>query len=105
MKRKRSNLKSVSGTARDDRFPRALDPANAPIDERTAQDWMAFAFEYSRLLNYYDESNKPVGNWSAFFELDLAFLLARIVTIDYRREQFESWAIYNSVRTGEDRTR
>ncbi|MBZ5522857.1 MAG: hypothetical protein LAP21_11520 [Acidobacteriia bacterium] len=105
MKRKQSHLKPAFGAAREERFPRALNPEHVPIDERKAEDWMAFAFEFSRLLNYYDETNKPVDNWSAFFERDPAFLLARVVTTDFQREQFDSWKLYNGVRSGRDNTR
>lgn len=105
MKRKQTNLKPVSGASRGERALYSLNPEHVPIDERKDVDWMTFAFEFSRLLNYYDETNKPVDNWSPFFEHDPAFLLARVVTTDFQREQFDSWKLYHAVRSGHDRTR
>src|SRR5262245_55020465 len=105
MRRKRGNLKPVSGTAREQRFPSALAPESAPVDERTVADQMSFALEFAKLLSYYDESNQPVANWSGFFERDLAFLLARIVTTDFQREHFHSGALQMAAQEGRDNTK
>src|SRR5215831_1497288 len=105
MRRRRGNLKPVSGTAREQRFPAALSPEHAPVDERTTAGQMSFALEFAKLLSYYDESNRPVANWSAFFERDLAFLLARIVTTDYQREHFQAAALQMAAQEGRDNTK
>jgi len=105
MKVKRGNLKPVYGSTREDRVQARLRPDYAPIDQRTQADRLAFAGRFAPLLQFYDESNKPAGDWSAFFEFDLAFLLASIVTTDFQREQFQSWTMYNAVRRGDGRTR
>ena len=102
---KRGNLKTSSGTTRDNRFLEALDPATAPIDERSCQDLLAFALDFSKLLNYYDSGNQPVSDWSPFFERDLCFLLAQIVTTDVLRDHFQGWALQNAVKAGRGNTK
>jgi hypothetical protein len=100
MRDKQGNLKPVAGTARAQRFPAPLAPEYARVDDRTSADQMSFALEFAKLLVYYDDSNQPSGSWSGFFERDLAFLLARIVTTDFQREHFQAIAIQTAVREG-----
>ena len=105
MESRRGNLKSAAGTARQQRFPAALDPASAPLDQRTRADFMSFALEYSKLLNYYDTTNQPVSNWWTFFARDLSFLLARIATTDFQGDHFKAWALQNAVKEGRESTK
>src|SRR5436190_4254502 len=102
MQIKRGQLKPAFGTARTQRFPAALAPEYAPIDERTCADQMSFALDFAKLLSYYDDSNRLAGDWSGFFERDLAFLLARIVTTDFQREHFQAVAMQSAVRDGRE---
>src|SRR6185369_1703100 len=102
---KQGNLKPVAGTARAQRFPAPLAPEYARVDDRTSADQMSFALEFARLLVYYDDSNRPSGTWAGFFERDLAFLLARIVTTDFQREHFQAISIQAAVREGRADTR
>ena len=101
MQRQRGNLKSVYGTAQALRSPQALAPEYAPIDERTCEDHMAFALEFAKLLSFYDSSNRPVSDWTVFFERDLSFLLAEIVTADSRSERFQAGAMRQAAREGQ----
>ncbi|HEX5435510.1 MAG TPA: hypothetical protein VFY05_14820, partial [Candidatus Angelobacter sp.] len=105
MRRGRGNVRPVAGTAREQRFPQALAPEYAPVDERTCAEQMAFALEFSRLLVYYDDSNQPSGTWLPFFERDLSFLLARIITTDFRAEHYRSSALQRAAREGRVDTR
>ena len=105
MQVKRGNLKPVYGTVREQRFPRQLAPDSTPLDERTYADQMSFALEFAKLLTYYDESNQPAANWSAFFERDLAFLLARIVTTDFQSERFQAGALQMAAQSGRKNTK
>lgn len=102
---KRGNLKPSSGTTRDTRLLEALDPATAAIDERSCEDLLAFALDFSKLLNYYNSDNQPVSDWSVFFERDLCFLLAQIVTTDVLRDHFQGWALQNAVKAGQGNTK
>ncbi len=54
------------GTSQAGRRLGALDPASAPIDERTVQELMAFARAYARELVYVDPRNpkRIAGDWS-----------------------------------------
>ena len=101
---KRSNLKAASGTVREDRFCESLDPAYAPVDERSSADLTAFAVDFSRLVNFYDSSNQPVSDWQPFFARDLSFLLAKILATDFRHDHFQGWALQNAVREGREST-
>ncbi len=70
------------GTSQQDRLLKALLPQNAKIDDRKIEDILAFATEYSKLINFYDTENKPDGNWGCFYENDTCILLALLATID-----------------------
>ncbi|MGA3132390.1 MAG: baseplate J/gp47 family protein [Terracidiphilus sp.] len=102
MQRQRGNLKPVFGTARSLRPPEALAPEYAPIDERTCASRMAYALEFAKLLAYYDETNRCVSDWTVFFERDLSFLLANIVSTDFRRERFAAGAMQQGAREGQN---
>jgi len=103
---RRSNLKPASGTLREERFPPALDPASARVDEHTREDLMAFALDFSRLLNFYDSSNETIPEaWWRFFARDLSFLLAHIVTTDFQRDRFRGWAFQNDLKRGRGNVR
>jgi len=105
MKAKRSNLKPASGTAQVERFPLALDPAYAPVDQRECADLLAFALDFAKLLAYYDEQNQHVSDWSPFFRRDITFLLARICTTDFQREHFDAWGLETELKEGKNKTK
>jgi hypothetical protein len=59
------------GTSQRTRRLPALDPAHAPIDERTSADLVRFAQAYAERLRYFepDEATggvRAAGTWSAF---------------------------------------
>jgi hypothetical protein len=96
----RGNLKPTAGTAREQRFPLALAPEYARLDQRNCADQMAAALELAKLLAYYDESNQRVGDWSDFFRRDISFLLAQIATSNLQREGFQIGALQSAAREG-----
>ncbi len=102
MRRQRGNLKPSFGTARSLRPLDALAPEYAPIDERTSTSRMAYALEFAKLLAYYDQTNRRVSDWTMFFERDLSFLLANIVSTDFRRERFETGGMQQAAREGQN---
>ena len=59
---------SRDGTSQSARVLRQLDPGQAPVDERTTRDLLAFAQAYARELKYFDASDpeRPQGDWSGF---------------------------------------
>ena len=64
------------GTSRKQRFPAALDPASAPIDERTPEQLIAFARNYSASVRYYDLNNVEIDDWRRFFSEDISVRVA-----------------------------
>jgi len=75
-------------TSQAERFPDALAPGHVAIDERRPQDLLAFAAAYAHLLTYYDRRNIPAGDWAAFFDGDVSFLLAQIATTNTLKDHF-----------------
>jgi hypothetical protein len=45
----------------------ALDPGFVKVDERTTQDFLLFALEFSHQLKFYDENNDWNGDWEIFW--------------------------------------
>lgn len=70
------------GTSQAQRFPDALKPASAPIDERRIEHGMVFAKAYSASLRYYDSSNAEVDDWRRFFSDDPPVMLAEAAVQD-----------------------
>ncbi|MCI5131020.1 MAG: hypothetical protein D3904_05725, partial [Candidatus Electrothrix sp. EH2] len=64
------------GTTQGERFPAALDPASAPVDERGIEQGVAYARAYAKFLRYYDANNNKAGDWQPFFSKDVSALLA-----------------------------
>ncbi len=64
------------GTSQKQRFSPTLDPAYAPVDERTVAHRMVFARAYAAYLKYYNSNNVQEGDWQAFFNNDVSVLLA-----------------------------
>lgn len=57
------------GQSQGQRFPEALSPLFAKLDEKTRKDLLEFAAKYAKLLKYYDtETNQENGDWSSLFE-------------------------------------
>ncbi len=48
-------------------MPAALDPDYVSVEERTAGDLLKFAGEYAKYLRFFDETNRPCGDWSGLF--------------------------------------
>jgi hypothetical protein len=62
----------------------ALVPNPHLIDGRTEQDWLYFLTEFSKLINFYNDSNTIEGNWSPFLLKDPVFLMASISKTNYK---------------------
>ncbi|MCM0668904.1 baseplate J/gp47 family protein [Flavobacterium tyrosinilyticum] len=63
----------------------ALVPNPYLIDGRTEQDWLYFLTEFSKLINFYNDSNTIEGNWSPFLLKDPVFLMAYISKTNYKK--------------------
>lgn len=59
-----------SGTGQLQRFLKALDPATFDLHDFTIEDWILFAYNFAKNVNYFDTNNdeKPSNDWQAFFK-------------------------------------
>lgn len=65
-------LLAREGTAQNQRFIDALDPASVKLNNFELKDWMKFAYDFAAKVNYFDIENDivPAGNWQSFFKSD-----------------------------------
>ncbi|MEZ4817245.1 MAG: hypothetical protein R2776_04650 [Flavobacteriaceae bacterium] len=58
-----------SGTEQSQRLKKALLPSNFNLNDFSIEEWMAFAFNFAKEVNYFSTNNDTVssGNWEAFF--------------------------------------
>ena len=68
-----SRTRLRDGTSQTARRQKALQPDYVQIDERSLEDFLAFAREYAKELNFYDENNELQGDWTGLIhpEMDL----------------------------------
>ncbi|GAB3027911.1 baseplate J/gp47 family protein [Spirosoma pulveris] len=86
------------GTSRKQRNSPALDPAYAPVNERTPAHGMVFAQAYAQYLNYYNSKNEIADNWQPFFSKDISVQLAVAAVQDveaYKIRIKEAFAFLN----------
>ena len=84
------------GTSQDGRLPEALDPAYAPVNERTVAHGMVFAQGYAALLKYFDATNTETGDWAPFFSNDASVQLAvaAVEDVEAYKTNTQSWLDY-----------
>lgn len=65
-----SNPLIHSGTSQLERLIAALDPGNTELHGLKEEDWLQFARQYARLINYFgtESPENPVGDWQKLFE-------------------------------------
>lgn len=58
------------GSSQRGRMLSAMDPENVELHGLKEEEWLQFAYEYARLINYFppDDPDHPKGNWQSFFE-------------------------------------
>jgi hypothetical protein len=68
-----------NGTSQKQRQLPGLLPDYVQIDERSYSDWIVFATQFAKYLNYYDTSTGALsGNWQPFFTSDISALYGAI---------------------------
>src|SRR4030095_6791941 len=79
------------GTNQKERLLDGLKPEYIKVDERDYSDWIVFANEFARFLNYFDETNSSKGDWTPFFTSDISSILCFIAIqdIDVYHEQIK----------------
>lgn len=66
------------GVSQKQRRPEALDPSFVKLDDRKLEDFLVFAMEYSKKVNFFNLSNKPEGTWEGFWNTDPTLVIAAI---------------------------
>jgi len=84
MSKHKKNLLNWNGTSQSERMLQALSPDYIKVDERSISDLLTFAAKFSEHVQYYDQDNSPVGDWSMFFKNNEAIFLATIVSTDLK---------------------
>lgn len=58
-----------SGTDQEERFIKALDPENFELHDFSIEDWILFAYNFAKNINYYatDDDENPLRDWQCFF--------------------------------------
>lgn len=60
----------------------ALSPTYFGVDEHSLSDLMNYLSEYAKYVQFVNSENELDGNWSVFFQTNIAFLLAEIAVYD-----------------------
>ncbi|WP_372756885.1 baseplate J/gp47 family protein [Mariniflexile sp.] len=57
------------GTSQNERFITQLNPENFELNDFNVEDWILFAYNFAKHVNYYktSDSNTPHGDWQDFF--------------------------------------
>ncbi|MEQ1676513.1 MAG: hypothetical protein ABL876_07425, partial [Chitinophagaceae bacterium] len=71
-----------SGINQQQRLLAGLNPGYIAVDERDYADWIFFAEEFSRYVNYYDNNGTLSGDWNVFFSTDISAILGSIAVQD-----------------------
>jgi len=97
-----TNPLQLPGTSQDQRVLPALDPQSAPIDGRQTYDWILFAKEYGRYLQFYNSLNIPDGDWQALMQGDISVVLASLVAQQMPLYQDYQSGLYTQILDLED---
>lgn len=58
-----------NGVNQEERFSDALEPENLKLHDFTIEDWLLFAYNFAKQVNFFDTNNDktPEGDWQEFF--------------------------------------
>ncbi|GAA6767025.1 hypothetical protein AAFH68_29730 [Flavobacterium sp. CGRL1] len=58
-----------NGVNQEERFSDALEPGNLKLHDFTIEDWLLFAYNFAKEVNFFETDNDktPEGNWQEFF--------------------------------------
>ncbi len=58
-----------NGVNQEERFSDTLEPGNLKLHDFTIEDWLLFAYNFAKEVNFFDTNNdkNPEGNWEEFF--------------------------------------
>lgn len=83
-----------NGTSQYERLLQALTPDFFKIDNRSAKELINATYQYAHLLKYYNLENKPDGDWTDFWKVEMLTFLAHLSTIDVEQIVFD----YNHIK-------
>ena len=78
------------GSGQLQRYLKALDPAYAPIDDRSTKDLLVYAKRYAAQIRFYDIPESKINDgiavnkisWREFFRRDMAVIAASVAVTD-----------------------
>ncbi|OYW77885.1 MAG: hypothetical protein B7Z37_01960 [Verrucomicrobia bacterium 12-59-8] len=85
------------GTSQKTRLLAALDPASAPVDDRSESELLVWAAGFSRTVNFFNRENQIEGDWGAFFAAEpmVQYAMMDMQDMELReavlREQLRAW--------------
>jgi len=85
--------------SQDDRSAQAPDPNQVMVDDRNLSQLLNLAIEYGRLIQFFDLSEAPDGDWSDLFANDPAIALASQACLDPALVEREMQRIGQRLRT------
>ena len=74
-------LSHLPGASQPERNEGKPDPDGVKIDDRKIADFLQFAADFSRQVNFYDQ-NLDISDWQPFFDGSIPFTIARIAGYD-----------------------
>lgn len=87
------------GTSQAGRTPLALQPGYVQIEERSAAEWIIFARDYARFLQYYTVDNQPSGDWQVFWKNHPATVLAALAAAQPDWFRADTRLIFNALQS------
>ena len=71
-----------NGSSRINRLVQALSPIHFKLDDRTMQDLLVAVHRYSKMLSWFDQYDRPDGDWACFWETETLTYLAVLAATD-----------------------
>ena len=96
------------GTSQAQRLLKELEPSYVSVDERSFEDLLEFTKKYADYVKFCDpiKEDNSTESWAAFFENNIAVVIAVIANHDLERVREEYEGLRNSIeisQTDEDR--
>lgn len=85
----RPRWQANAGTEQRQRIPATLADTHVGVDERGLPDFVDAGAAFARRLRFVEESGRADGRWDRWFDMDEAFVLARIAAVDPERLRAE----------------
>lgn len=77
------------GTTQSTRLENRTNPLEIAIDDRSTENLLAILYEYASLLHFHESNSEKIKSWQTFFDFDITSILARYITHDLSKIQFD----------------